>query len=473
MGMVDELRQKYPSLFPATGGAFDTRLQNAFGGSNPVTNFAQHPINSLNAIGNDPDMPGLVAGPASVIASGLSLPGKAYDYAANASEPVVDRASMIVAGASKNDMADYATMKAQELAAANKPADDTAARQNSAANGFSSSLASGLMGDASGGAAAIPIGQVPAGMYDAPNLPLPTPDMKPDYSRVRNLVDQMRPEAVDTKSFDDTKGMAILAGVAAGLLGSDGNIGDQLLRMGLGAAAGVATVDQAKLEAQEKFKAASRQYLADAINVETHAAGADADFAGKVFEAQTNRAIAGYKASQERKESMRPSLVQAGDKLFIKATDANGAMTLKPITDSPTLRFDRVSKTLRGLGMDEKEADATAIQAAAGDDPSTMLPTMALGLMHKRGQVESLWKDILASGDGGKQLKAKYDQIGVGLVTDPTANGDKAKDEAQAGKDMLLIHTLQGSPYLMSQAMKYAGLPSTWTSAFDATVRGK
>lgn len=346
---------------------------------------------------------------------------------------------------------ELAARDARERANAPKPVD-----ANANSNAFLAQLGAGLTGDAT--SSPIDLGAAPS--YEVPSLPLPGPGEKPDYTDIRNLVAQMRPEAVDTQAMENSRGMAILAGIGAGLLNFDGaDAGELLLRMGMGSLAGNASIDQAKKEALSKFNDSMNEYLRTSIGVERAAMEDNLQFANRAYDTKIKQLSLNYEHAQKMAELTKPKLHEQGGKLFVERA-VNGRMELQPITDSPTSRFERAKLTLQNWGFDPKLAEAVGLSMATADDPGLALPIAVVGKLKVSGQTEMLLKQIELMGDDGKQFVQKYMSMGTQLMSSPTADKTAVEKESQAARDTMLSHLLMKAPWLLSDAMDMSGMPN-------------
>ena len=346
---------------------------------------------------------------------------------------------------------------------------DAAERQAAAPQGpnnsdnFLAAMGAGLTGDAS--SSPIDLGAVPA--YDVPQLPMPDPAERGDYTEIRNMVAQMRPEAVDEQAMDNTLGMSILAGIGAGLMGADGaDPGEALLRMGMGGMMGVASIDIAKKEAKEKFKNSMDEYLRVAIGVEKSAMENDAQYAARVYDVKLKQMMLDYEASQKMTDLKKPSLEERGGKLFIKKyNEETKTMQYQPISDSPAGRFERMASVLQDWGVTDPKQALTIAATAGVADARQALPAMTVGMLNLNGQTQAILDFIGGMGEDGKKFVSKYNSYGL--------PGTALEKEGKAARDTLLIQTLMNSPGLLSQAMQMAGVPVPIRNSYQQALESK
>lgn len=388
------------------------------------------------------------------------------------------KVGMAVSGASPEDFKKFdeeqEAIRAAQTQRATQPTQDATANSQDFLNEFGSliqgsgdNLADALNPqaqavDARGSAGVPSSAQVQAsGSYGISGMPLPGENTKPDYSRVRDIIEQLRPQQVDTQALDDQKGMAILAGIAAGLAGdSSGGVGELLLRAGMGSMLGVATIDQAKLDAEEKFKESMNNYLGHSLKLEMAQAETDAEYAQRVYEANAKNALLAYERGQARANANKPELRQVGDKLVQVSRDANGNYVATPITTAGDVgRHVQGVRILMGTGMDEKRAEAAMTQALTSGDPRRSLPIMALSSLQSRGQTEQLLEKLGTMGEPGKNLVDRYRNFGI-AGSGMAVKDDKAYTaEVEAARQELLMQTLMNSPEAMLTAMELSGMP--------------
>lgn len=313
----------------------------------------------------------------------------------------------------------------------------------------------------------------PKEIFGAPRIPLPPPGTSPDYSKVRDLVYQMRPEAVDEQAMDNTKGMAVLAGMAAGLLGgTSDDIGQTLLQMGVGALSGVASVDEAKKVAKEKFKESMNEYLRTSIGVEKAAADSQADYANRVWETQVQQAKLNYEAGRANAEAREGKLMQVGDQIY-NVSVQNGRRVLQPLTEGKNGRFSGMINTLQGLGLDEKEAKATAAQAMFGGDGAMALPRITVAMLNHNGATDSVLSLIGSAGAEGKDFVKKYTMAGSSIAGMPNMKTEEVQAQVQAQREAMLSEMLYSSPALLQASMRKAGMPSIMLDVYQQKLGAK
>ena len=315
------------------------------------------------------------------------------------------------------------------------------------------SVAGGLTGDVK----STPIDLGAAPHYDVPNLPLPDESTKTNYSELLQMVNQLRPEKVDNTELENTRGMAVLAGIAAGAMNAEpGRFGQTLLQMGLGGLAGHATIDAAENEAKDKFKNAMKEYVALNLKIAQAQHESDAEYGQRVYEAKLKQATMQWEADKLNKETSAPTLIKLENgKLALKTVDpASGHEVVNIVSDAGSQRFARAEQALLSIGTDPKIAKTTA-SLVMGSQPALELPLRAVGGMRSRGQTGQLLQVIGTLGGPGKDVVNQYNQFGAQAALGQ--NKEEAEREASAAQDVYLANVLRNKPQLLVRAMLLAG----------------
>lgn len=360
--------------------------------------------------------------------------------------------------------------------APNEPAIDYNQRETD----FNRSVAGAFGGDQSGA----PEGTMDLGMsqlgpltgkqYDMPSLPEP-PHPDAHYKEVLDILNQMRPQMEDLSALDKQKSMAMLAGMAMGLAGNEHqNIGQMLMNMGLGSTAGLASIDAAKQQAVDKFKAATQEYLADSLKIHHDIALDDNEWEKEVWQTHMKQATENYANLQERiRAGYKLNQVHFGKNGEVFATDydpTSGHLRLHTIQGAPATNAANMDSMLQGLGMKPAEAKVAAARVSS-QNPEDQLPTMAIMGMKQNGTLEPFLKEVASIGPQNKKDVDTIRQVGA---VPTILGGNKADQEKQADAqaEYLIRQKLKHDPHLMSKALHYSGLPGDWGTFYDMRVLG-
>lgn len=291
--------------------------------------------------------------------------------------------------------------------------------------------------------------------------PLPPPPPGADYAEVFEALQKAMPEDPrDMQDFQMQSTLAVIAGMASGLLDSNAPLGQTLLKAGLGAVAarGEADASQAKLVSQ--YKDQLNNYWIRIANVKKLEAESDADYDTRVWENKNNNMLREYTAEKAKMELLNGRTVQGKDgQIHIITTRDNGdgtgtqqIRTYKP--GETTANLAGIIKAFTPL-VGKQKAEVIAMETARTGDRSKAMGIFIVASAKANGSYEKLLNTIAAR---VPDLKEKLLQVGqtTQLVVGGTAS-DQAKMIANQ-RDALLIDFILSNPLILLEVGKLAGV---------------
>lgn len=224
---------------------------------------------------------------------------------------------------------------------------------------------------------------------------IPAPPPGPDYSGVQAALDQTKP-TFDEAEFESRRKGAILTGLLGGLLSasmdSDANFAQILGRGGLGVLQGMATADESKMRAKEKFAEAMNEYWIRSAGVRKDQAESDADYANRVWQTKVQQLAVNAQAAAARQRSGQSTIRQAGDKFFVEETVMTEQGPMRQLRPLDTGMINRaaglnrhITQVLGGTPDAKQKADTIVAEVITRKDPAYALPMMTIAKLKTNG----------------------------------------------------------------------------------------
>jgi len=294
----------------------------------------------------------------------------------------------------------------------------------------------------------------------APHLPPPPPAA--DFSRVYETLAKTMPQDPDTNDFQTQQTIAVLAGMASGLLRMrNGDMGEMLLGAGIGGLAGQATSDVAKANAEAKFKAGLDAYHVRLATVQRADAENDATYARRVWEHNNSNILRRYAQANQKAAMTNQKITQGSDGLqyiteIVDNGDGTGTRTqriYRPGVDTTTAAG--MMKLFQPLvGKDKAETITSQILTA-------QTPEKAVGLyVVAKAKADGTYPKLLEQLDAAApDFLKEYGQTGSVLQGVGAGATEKERGELiQDARDAFLIEVIMANPALLGLAGDIVGL---------------
>lgn len=285
-----------------------------------------------------------------------------------------------------------------------------------------------------------------------PSLPPPPPG--PNYEEVYSEVIKNMPEAPNPVDFQGQRTVALIAGLASGLLKmQDGNLGQVLLGMGLGALTGVANADAAKEDAIKEFKDRMMDYHNRVAQVKRLQAESDNEYAQRVWQFNNSQIMARYQAGKERLDAMNSKVYQSGNGFFISEVVPNADGTARRV-----MRFYDPSGTTNNIANVQKVLEKQVGKDAA----NTITLNMAQGLgprataewIISKAKADGKWSGLVKKFGADKGMM----QAGMELSALPGGTESEKNKMIDRERDVMLVEILMSHPAVMMDAAKDLGI---------------
>lgn len=293
-----------------------------------------------------------------------------------------------------------------------------------------------------------------------PNFSPPPPAA--DFTEVYETLRKTMPQDPGTQDFQTQSTIAVLAGMMSGVLQArDGDLGSLLLGAGIGGLAGKATIDQAKQDAMERFKAQLDDFHIRWATVQRREAESDAQHAHRVWEHNNANLLRQYNAANARAELMNQKVTNGPDgQLYLTSITDNGDGTgtrqirvYQPGKDTATAAgMIQMFKPLVG----KEKAETIASQILTAKSPEKGLGLYIVAKAKADGKYESLLNNIeQISPDFLKEMGQVGNKVNaLQLGATESERGELIQNE----RDAFLIEVLMSNPRLLGLAGDTVGL---------------